>query len=351
MASHPPPKLATSAVVLALLCGLALGALVVALVIPDRTPTALAASATLTSAAVEEQQYSDQRSVKAALETGLPTSLIGNANGRVTAVSQPADDAILSGSSPLSVDEVPVLALHTTVSLYRDLGIGSRGSDVKALQQELRRLGYDVEADGNYGSGTSNAVKQLKGKNGFNNPTGDLPLAQTLWLPAESVTGAEWTAQLGAQVVAGEAYATVPGRLIGVQVVMPSDLDPGDRKLTLFGVSASVGANGDIAAPKFLRAVEKTLDYEVAAAAGNGEPVTAELSLADPVAALRVPPTALFGLDGDLACLQSGDVTYPVKLVGSAMGASLITIDSEDNSIPPPATVALGDAITASGCR
>jgi peptidoglycan hydrolase-like protein with peptidoglycan-binding domain len=44
---------------------------------------------------------------------------------------------------------------------------GSKGEDVKVLQQNLGKLGYAVSADGDFGGGTEAAVLQLQKAFGY----------------------------------------------------------------------------------------------------------------------------------------------------------------------------------------
>jgi hypothetical protein len=53
----------------------------------------------------------------------------------------------------------------------------------------------------------------------------------------------------------------------------------------------------------------------------------------------------LFGVDGDGGCVQSGAKAYPVKIVGSRLGATLVTPKGD-----APADVNLGSSITLSSC-
>ena len=48
-----------------------------------------------------------------------------------------------------------------------NLAYGSSGSDVRALQEALRKAGYNIAADGVYGAETQNAVRQYQSANGL----------------------------------------------------------------------------------------------------------------------------------------------------------------------------------------
>lgn len=44
---------------------------------------------------------------------------------------------------------------------------GSRGDDVKAVQEKMIRLGYDLKADGIFGDGTEKVVRNLQSLFGY----------------------------------------------------------------------------------------------------------------------------------------------------------------------------------------
>ncbi|PSB32194.1 peptidoglycan-binding domain-containing protein [Stenomitos frigidus] len=54
---------------------------------------------------------------------------------------------------------------YQNISYSGGLRLGSRGSQVSALQQQLRNLGYDVAVDGVFGPATDRAVRQFQASN------------------------------------------------------------------------------------------------------------------------------------------------------------------------------------------
>ncbi len=44
---------------------------------------------------------------------------------------------------------------------------GSKGSDVRTLQEDLKQLGYHINADGDFGPATEDAVKHLQKAFGY----------------------------------------------------------------------------------------------------------------------------------------------------------------------------------------
>lgn len=335
-------------VVLAALVAVCTGIIGATIAAPDRAPALLQPAAPPTSAPVQEQQFGDERSAPVVLAITNPTSLTSNADGRITAARAESGQLIESGSSPVDVNTVPVIALFLAVPPYRDLDIGSTGADVSALQDELRRLGYAGTTNGYYGSATVSAVKALKGRAGMPDPDGALPLSQTMWLPTPVAALDTWTAVLGSSVIVGGTLGTVPGRVTSVLVTLPSDLAPGARTLRLWGQTTEIDTEGRSDDVGFLTAVMATRDYAAATQAANLADITGTIWLTNTITALKVPPTALFDINGANACLQSGNTVYSVTIVGSGFGASLVALDDPDSEAP--STVVVGPAITATGC-
>lgn len=343
------PRRSGTFLALALVTAIAGGAVAATLVTSDEAPAALQPASTLTEAAAQPQGFDDRRSVEVTLTVSEETPLTVNASGVVTALHTTAGGTITSGSSPLEVAGLPLLALHTSVPLHRDLAEGLRGDDVRSLQEELVRLGYDVSADGTYGRRTSRAVRQLKESIGVSRPDGTLTLPGAIWLPAESVTTTGWIAALGSTVAPGDPCGDVPGRLTAVTVSSaPISLTPGERTLTLWGHSTRLDDQGRATAPDFLAAIVSTSDFAGLQAVDEPQSPVATLSLTEPLSALKVPPTALFAIDGDGACLQSGDTAIQVTVLGAALGSTLVEVVE---GVEPPPTVRIGPGITASGCR
>lgn len=97
---------------------------------------------------------------------------------QVQGQNTPETNFIVFGSTPtpqvVSVTPTPTPALEITPTpapqeaSYKTLRKGDQGPEVVTLQQALRELGYLTSAaDGNFGSGTMNAVKSFQSDNGL----------------------------------------------------------------------------------------------------------------------------------------------------------------------------------------
>lgn len=75
---------------------------------------------------------------------------------------------VKEGDVLMTVNGRPVIALSGSVPMYRALGPGTSGDDVKQLQQDLRGLGFDPGAiSGTYGNGTATAVTDFYKHEGY----------------------------------------------------------------------------------------------------------------------------------------------------------------------------------------
>jgi peptidoglycan hydrolase-like protein with peptidoglycan-binding domain len=322
------------------------GAAAALLVRSEPVPAVLRGAPEPTSAATGTQSFDDPRTAQATLLISGSVPLSGHVSGTVTATACTPGRAVVSGSMIVSVDDQPVIALRTSLPLYRDLGRGDAGHDVSALQAELGRLGYDTNTDGHYTGRTARAVTKFFRARGHSRPDGQVRLAQLAWLPDRTVTPGTCPLIVGTAVSSGTALATVPGRLRAVRLTaLPDGLVSGDRTLTLFAVNGPLGPGGTATDRRFLSAVEATPEFRARQAAASSDPLQVDLALTHPLATVKVPPAAVFALHGTKGCLQSGDRVIPVTVIGSALGASLVTLSGA-----VPETVNLGRAATATTC-
>ncbi|WP_152360690.1 peptidoglycan-binding protein [Microlunatus speluncae] len=105
--------------------------------------------------------------------------------GVITGKVPKVGTTIKEGMVILEVSGRPVIALTGKTPSYRTLQPGSKGADVKQLQQALDRLGYySGDADGVYDAGVGDAVAELYRDLGYEPPA-----------PAEDRAGAEKAAE------------------------------------------------------------------------------------------------------------------------------------------------------------
>lgn len=305
----------------------------------------------ITSVPTSGEMFDDGRQVP--LQAVLaPTSALTLADtGRITATACTPGGEIASGSSPVTIDDRPTLALATAVPLWRDLDLNAKGADVTALQGELVRLGYDLTPDGTYGRTTSSAVKDLFARAGVAKPTGALPVDSVVWLPDVAAHVATCPLGLGAAASSGDDVATVGGGLVSATVTVPVDVQPGDRVATFEGVNAPVSAEGLITDEAFLEAVRTdpiylfTQSAEAPAEAGD---MQVSFALAAPLEVTVVPPGAIYSLGAGTGCVDADGSARAVRVIASSLGKTYVTFD---DGASPPAAVDVTAATRAGTCR
>jgi hypothetical protein len=241
-----------------------------------------------------------------------------------------------AGDVAYRVDEEPVVLLTGRLPLYRDLSYGvDNGADVRQLERNLKRLGYDPGTVNNEFTGyTQDAVQELQEDHGLDE-TGVVTAAEFLVLP-ESIRVGAAQADVGATLVPGTPTplydATSTRRVVTV------DLDPSDEALVEVGaratvtlpdgstLDAEVGEVGTVATPTESESESEEASAEATlpvtlALADNAEaeglsaaPVTVDLTRERRKQVLTVPVTALVALaEGGFAVHREGGELVAVE--------------------------------------
>lgn len=127
----------------------------------------------------------------------------------VTKLNARVGDRLDAGDVIFEIDDRPLFVLGGEVPLLGDLRPGDSGPDVVRLQRGLKSAGYQVVADGSFGSSTMNALSALYREAGYEPPR----LA-----PSEAATG-DQTGERSATGAAQAEIALVPGvpvRILGM---------------------------------------------------------------------------------------------------------------------------------------
>ncbi len=315
----------------AIVCAIAIGAIIAILVFHPFPPDDLSSGSTATEISVIAQPFDDSREVQITIERGPDRALLSQASGLVTALNCTVGSSIANGSSPVAVDGLPRLGLATTIPMWRDLPRGARGSDVTSLQAALTQLGYDVASDGqvvgpatlaafadalaNIGSGTSNR--------------NTIWLHLLVWIPDAGAKVAGCTATVGQQVAPGSALAVFAPGLVGAHITkIPDFLIPGTRVLELSGNEIPVDESGVITDGESLAKLADSAEYAKAAADSNNPGIPATYRLVEKVAVAVVPPTAVIG-SPENQCVVSGETAIGVTVVGSQLGQTFVTFEGD----------------------
>lgn len=335
---------------LAVLAAVALSVGACALWMPDRAPLVLEQAREITESPVGTQEYNGAENASITVTLSAQRDLIVNASGTVT--GNFAESGVESGKPALAVNGRSVVALNTSTPLYRDLAVGDRGADAKALNAELARLGLGADGESDtYARATATAVaKLMKGAGNGDDADGALHMADVLWIPVQAAAVTAWQGVPGAQIAAGSVVGSIPGGIskLALRSGIASDHD---RSFTLLGETTTLPAGAtEINDPAFCAKVSATeafrhMDPTMVASSG----LDASVALTQPVQVMRVPAAAVFGVDranGTHGCVASDGRVIPVGIVGSELGVSLVQADDGSTL----ATVDLGSRIAGLTC-
>jgi peptidoglycan hydrolase-like protein with peptidoglycan-binding domain len=303
---------ATAAVLVA---AAATGGVVVACGGTEATPAARTAPAD--TASVEKGSLSAMVSLNGTLTyrarpDGSPFAAINQARGTYTRLPDPGDN-VGCGDALYRVDERPVLLLCGSVPAYRDLQTGDSGTDVRQLNRNLHRLGYDADPrDSDFTWRTRDALSSLQHDRRAD-VTGALGMGDVVVL-RRPVRIAQVTGRLGGSARPGAQVAQATSDTLEVQVNLEAsqqgEVKMGDRaQITLPGlrsvqgrvdrlgtVARTAGKDDDPGAatiPAFI-----ALDDPQKARGLDRAPVQAQIRTAGVKRALSVPVTALVGRSG-----------------------------------------------------
>jgi hypothetical protein len=186
-----------------------------------------------------------------------------------------------------------------------------------------------------------------------------LARSSILWVPGPEVPVSSCALTLGAPVTEGVEVAKLQPVIASVRVAtMPTSLVPGARVVVIDGETFQVDDSGTISAPTELERFASKPEYlssALATSAGAAQSpggaasgsadssggISGRFQLAAPVEAWVVPPGALASIDGTNACVSSDGLGIAVTIVGSQLGKSYVTFDS-DQMVPSAVDLAPG---------
>lgn len=286
----------------------------------------------------------DQVPVAANQASGIVTSLVADAGAEVS-----------QGSTLYTVGLRPVVAAQGEIPMFRDIGDGAIGEDVRQLQQMLSTLGYyDGALDGKAERGTVTAIKSWQADAGVEE-SGVIGLGDVVFLPqlparvafdheliarGKSLSGGEngilglsetprfWLpvteAQAASIPVDGTVEVSAPDGQLWQGVAGEQKRDGEDGTVTI----AITGANGTV-----------LCDGGCAQIPVSGQTALAsKIVTVEQVDGLVVPSAALItSADGTTAVIDSDDNRIPVEIVASAKGMSIIKGVDEGLRVRVPA--------------
>ena len=323
-----------------------LGVVIGLIVVPVDPPKDLTDDVDSLYAPVTVQEFDDPRAIYVIYDTGLDVPLVAHTSGVVTRI--PEGRQVDSGGTVVTVDAIPLIGLATAVPLYRDLEWGDEGQDVRALNQELARLGFGTPDSPRFTEDTRAAWVSLQKKCGVVSPERVVNLASVVWLPAARVQVVKWNFSLGALLPADGVLGTVPGFVDSARVAATdgSIIATEGRTVTVANQTTVFPDDGIITDPDFLEATIGTSKLVSSDGVEFLRQAQGTTQLDQPLTVLAVPPTAVFAIKASAACVEVDGVGIPVTIVGSSLGVTLVT--TSDGS--QPSQVAIGAGITLNEC-
>ena len=321
----------------------------------SRIPPSLTSSTGAGSVRVSPTDFDDSRSVALTVTLGPSSTVTMPMGGTVTAMACVPGGTVVTGSTPVTVNAVPVLALHTSTPPYRTLTSGTSGPDASAINQALRALGYGAPDSSTMTWATITAYNALARATGAAPLTAESNWALApdafVWLPADSLPVASCGVSVGQQATPGQtlfASASTP-----VKATLPSDRSgvvAGDRVISINGKDFDVPPDAqEIADGATLSAIAASTEYRLVTLGGQGGQggqgggqgdggqsgggtvnVSYTWRLKQKLDVLTVPPSALYDARGSQACVRAAGKAEPVRIVASQLGRTMVTPDGGD---------------------
>ena len=301
----------------------------------ESTEAAPATATPVATAVVGRGTISATESFDGTLEYGAPYTVTGSAEGIITRLVDQGEP-VERGDELYRVNEQPVILLFGAVPMYRDLGPGDSGVDVKQLERNLAALGYDgFTVDAEYTSSTAEAVRAWQKYSGAAQ-TGTVARADVGFVPAGRRVEA-LRVEVGDVAVPGAPVLDITGtdQVVSLDVdVDDRDLFEVDTEVTVVlpggeqvpgtvGTAAVVdvpsesgGAEGGVTESGSILRVEITLDQQVSDEL-NGAPVDVVVAIDKRTDVLLVPVNAL------LALAEGG---YGLEVVGDDGSTSIVPV-------------------------
>jgi len=323
---------------------LAIGGLGGAILLPPLLPPSADSADGPRAVPVTDRAFDDAHTAAAIPELSRAQTLgLSGPGGMVTASSCTPGIVVETGDHLLSIDGEVRIALVTEVPLWRDLAIGSEGTDVAALQQALIDQGHDLNASGEYDWATVAAVEAMQ-ESAAVDDTGEIALDQVQWVPAGigAVTSCE--VGVGVAVAQGSPVLKAGGTLVALSFPASSNELPDRSYSAVAGdLVVPIGDDGRLADPELMRAVAASAafaDWVKDPARG----VAVGIRLSEPISAIGIPPAAVVTTGASNGCIvvaggpgDAGDERVPVTILSSELGTVFAVADRPVDRVVVPA--------------
>lgn len=280
----------------------------------DRSDPAGASAPATRTASVERRTLVSRETASGTLGYAGARRVRGSASGTITAVVREGA-RLRRGQALYRVDGQAVRILAGEAPAWRTLEPGVEGRDVKALEYNLVKLGYDPGGvDGDFDAETAAAVRDWQDDVGWEE-TGRVELGQVVFQPGLR-RAAEVEAEIGDAVRPGASVLTttlrrrqisvdldadrqtLARRGASVQITLPDGRSARGRVTSVGTVAHAGGADEGEDEPSATIPVTISLTDQGSAGRLDGAPVTVGFAAEVSRHALAVPVTALLAVRG-----------------------------------------------------
>lgn len=194
------------------------------------------------TADVTRTTLAETKTVTGTLGHGDPVPVDAVGEGTLTWIAA-IGSTVQRGEPLFKIDQLPAVALYGTVPVYRTLREGVVGVDVKQLEENLSRLGYNgFTVDNTFTAGTTGAVRSWQAKRGLP-VTGAVEPGQVVFTPGP-VRVAAHAARVGATAGRAEGGGATVLSYTGTTRLVTVDLKVADQALAAKGTKVTVTIPG-----------------------------------------------------------------------------------------------------------
>lgn len=272
-------------VLLALLIGIAVGAVGLFLLSSDTDENAATQTTEVSTSLISAQQRDLRRfdEFSGTLQPGPTSAVSASTRGTLTrAVDE--GETIAAGDIVAEIDGAPVVALYGSVPQFRELSIDTdTGADIRQLEENLVALGFDpdgmISVDDTFNDATALVVTAWETELGFSAPDGVVSAGQIAFITGPSEVTSR--TPVGTQVNAGQqilgtvtlaetGFVTVPAALNSIDptLAVGDELIEGSEAARI-NADDETGSGVLVIAPTAEDAIdEDTLDFVAVAPIG-----------------------------------------------------------------------------------
>lgn len=294
-------------------------------------PEELQSGAPVSRVDLLHDEFSDTRTVDLSVALQPSAGMVLRTGGVLTASECEPGAEVVSGGSTFAVDGSPLIDLRTPQPLWRSLAPGSRGADVRSLQEALVDAGFTGSVDGVIGPQTLDYFNQLRRDSEPAAPlVSEISPESVVWLSSPPTRIVDCAASVGQPIDAGTVAASLPPRISTLRVgTMPTVVPDEPRMLVVDTVRARVDVDGGVDADAWA-AITGTPAFQAYVADPQNVVLKGTLQTSAPLSVALVPPSALFAVSGDTACVTDGSSSFPATIISAEAGFAVLEFGNRE---------------------